>query len=60
MVVNGTVVGVVSEIAGLKAGESTLFRSTLLARAIPAGKHRLEMWLARGRGPTAVLTRVVL
>lgn len=60
MVVNGTVVGVVSEIAGLKAGESTLFRSTLLARAIPAGKHRLEMWLARGRGPTPILTRVVL
>lgn len=60
MVVGGTVVGVVSEIAGLKAGETTLFRSTLLARAIPAGKNTLEMWLAKGRGPTATLRRVVL
>jgi len=60
LVVDGTIVGVVSEIAGLKAGESTLFRSTLLARAIPPGSHTVELWLARGRGPTATLTRIVL
>lgn len=53
LVVDDTVVGVVSEVAGLRRGQSTTFRSTLLARAIPAGRHTVEMWLVSGSGPTA-------
>ena len=60
LVVDGTVVGVVSEVAGLGRGESTTFRSTLLARAIPAGRHSVEMWLASGSGPTVKVVPLAL
>jgi arylsulfatase A-like enzyme len=60
LVVDGVVVGVVSEIAGLRRGQSTVFRSTLLARAIQPGQRRVEMWLASGQTPTAKLVPVAL
>ncbi len=60
LVVDGVVVGTVSEVAGLRRGESTTFRSTLLARAIRAGRHSAEMWLASGTDPTRELAPVAL
>lgn len=60
LVVDRTVVGVVSEVAGLRRGESTTFRSTLLARAIPAGNHSVEMWLVSGSGPTVTVVPLAL
>ncbi|MGA0862346.1 MAG: sulfatase-like hydrolase/transferase [Ilumatobacteraceae bacterium] len=60
LVVDGVAVGVVSEVAGLRRGESTVFRSTLLARAIQPGDRRVEMWLASGQAQTAKLVPVAL
>lgn len=60
LVVNGTVVGVVSEVARLRRGESTTFRSTLLARAIPRGRHTVKLWLASGSGTSVMLVPLAL
>ena len=60
LVVDGVVVGVVSEVAGLRRGQSTVFRSTLLARAIQPGRHTVEMWLARGQVPTVKVVPLAL
>ncbi|MFM9226170.1 MAG: sulfatase-like hydrolase/transferase [Actinomycetota bacterium] len=58
LVVDGRFVGAVSELAGLKAGETTNFRSTLLSRVIPPGSHRVELWLAKGRRGSVTFTRL--
>ena len=46
LMLGSRVIGVVSEVAGLKAGETTTFRSTLDWASIPAGKHKVTLWLA--------------
>lgn len=58
LVVDGHFVGAVSELAGLRAGETTNFRSTLLSRLIAPGSHTVELWLASGSDPTVSLVRV--
>jgi hypothetical protein len=45
LMVGNRVIGVISEVAGLKAGESTTFRSTLHWASLPAGKHAVALWL---------------
>jgi hypothetical protein len=46
LMLGSRVIGVVSEVAGLKAGETTTFRSTLDWASLPAGKHKVALWLA--------------
>jgi hypothetical protein len=46
LMLGSRVIGVVSEVAGLKAGETTTFRSTLDWASLPAGKHKVTLWLA--------------
>lgn len=61
LVYNGKAVGLVSELAGMKIGESTIFRSTLnweYLRSSPIGKG-LEMWVVQGTGPSRTISRVV-
>lgn len=46
IVVDGVAVGIISELAGLRNGASTTFRSTLLSRLLTAGKHQVSLWTA--------------
>ena len=55
LMLGSRVIGVVSEVAGLKAGESTTFRSTLHWASIPAGNNRVTLWIA-GRDGTGKRT----
>jgi hypothetical protein len=60
LVYNGKAVGMVSELAGLKAGASTTFRSTLnwmYLHGPPVGAG-LEMWVVQGTGAARVIQRV--
>ena len=60
LVYNGKAVGMVSEIAGLKKGASTSFRSTLnwnYLHGPPTGAG-LEMWVVQGTGAARVIQRV--
>ncbi|MFY8237624.1 MAG: sulfatase-like hydrolase/transferase, partial [Ilumatobacteraceae bacterium] len=50
LVIDGVVVGIISELAGLQSGTSTSFRTTLLSSALLSGKHTVEMWVASGSG----------
>ena len=50
LVIDGVVVGIISELAGLQSGASTSFRTTLLSSALLSGKHTVEMWVASGSG----------
>ena len=58
LVIDGVVVGVISELAGLQSGESTTFRTTLLSSALFSGKHRVEMWVASGSGTKRAAAKV--
>jgi hypothetical protein len=59
IVVDGVAVGVVSELAGLRSGTSTTFRSTLLSRLLTAGKHQVSLWTAtKSSGGSAVIRMV--
>lgn len=60
LVYNGKAVGMVSELAGLKKGASTSFRSTLnwnYLHGPPTGAG-LEMWIVQGTGAARVIQRV--
>ena len=60
LVYNGKAVGMVSEIAGLKKGATTSFRSTLnwnYLHGPPTGAG-LEMWVVQGTGAARVIQRV--
>ncbi|PHX71920.1 MAG: hypothetical protein CK521_03340 [Acidimicrobium sp.] len=59
LVVDGAAVGVISELAGLRDGASTTFRSTLLSRLLTAGKHQVALWTtARSPGGSSVIRLV--
>lgn len=59
IVVDGVAVGIISELAGLRDGVSTTFRSTLLSRVLTAGKHQVSLWTAtKSSGGSAVLRMV--
>ena len=59
IVVDGVVVGVVSELAGLREGTSTTFRSTLLSRLLSEGKHKVSLWtVAKSSGESPVIRQV--
>ena len=45
LVMDGVVVGLISELAGLRDGATTTFRTTLLSSALSPGKHAVEMWI---------------
>jgi hypothetical protein len=44
LVVDGVAVGIISELAGLRSGTSTTFRSTLLSRLLMPGRHEIALW----------------
>jgi hypothetical protein len=46
LMLGSRVIGVISEIAGLREDESTTFRSTLHWASIPPGKHTVTLWIA--------------
>lgn len=46
LMVGTRVIGVITEVAGLQSGESTIFRSTLHWASLPAGKHTVTLWIA--------------
>lgn len=58
LVIDGVVVGLISEVAGLRKGSSTTFRTTLLSSALFSGEHAVEMWVVAGTGATRSLTRI--
>ena len=58
LVIDGVVVGIVSELAGLQSGTSTSFRTTLLSSALLTGKHAVEMWVASGSGAQRTTAKV--
>jgi len=55
LMVGTRVVGVITEIAGLQSGQSTIFRSTLHWASLPAGKHTVNLWIV-GRNSTGERT----
>jgi arylsulfatase A-like enzyme len=59
LAVDGVIVGLVSELAGLRNGETTTFRTTLLSSALAAGKHTVTLWTAKnGDGAERSISRV--
>jgi hypothetical protein len=58
LVIDGVVVGLISELSGLQSGESTSFRTTLLSSALLSGKHTVEMWVVSGRGAQRTSAKV--
>jgi hypothetical protein len=59
IVVDGVAVGVVSELAGLRNGSSTTFRSTLLSRLLSVGKHQVSLWTAAKSSGGSTVLRLV-
>jgi hypothetical protein len=59
LVIDGKVFGVISELAGLKSGESTEFTSIPMSRLHTAGPHTIELWVVNWANQTApVFSRV--
>lgn len=59
LVMDGVVVGLISELAGLRNGAITTFRTTLLSSALSSGKHTVEMWIvSRPTGAERTVRRV--
>ena len=58
LVIDGVAVGIISELAGLRAGTSTTFRTTLLSSALFSGKHSVELWVASGSGAKRTSAKV--
>ena len=59
LVVDGVAVGLISELAGLRAGTSTTFRTTLLSSALSSGKHVVQLWVVDSRATARTLTQAV-
>ncbi len=59
LVMDGTVFGVVSELAGLKKGKSTEFTSIPMSRLQTPGAHTMELWVVDWADPAAPVFRKV-
>ena len=58
LVIDGVVVGIISELAGLRSGASTTFRTTLLSSALFTGTHTVELWVVSGSGAQRTTAKV--
>jgi hypothetical protein len=59
LVVDGVAVGIISELAGLRNGMSTTFRSTLLSRLLKPGRHQVSLWTAAKNTSGSAVIRMV-
>ena len=59
LVMDGTVFGVVSELAGLKKGTSTEFTSIPMSRLQSPGAHTMELWVVDWADPESPVFRKV-
>jgi hypothetical protein len=59
LVVDGVAVGIISELAGLRNGMSTTFRSTLLSRLLMPGRHEVALWTVTKNTSGSAVIRMV-
>ena len=60
LVMDGTVFGVVSELAGLKKGQSTEFTSIPMSRLQTPGAHTMQLWVVDWADPKSPVFRKVV
>ena len=58
IVVDGVVAGVVSELGGLRKGESTSIRATILPSTLTPGRHVVSMYMVTGSGTQRRFSRL--